>query len=280
MKILTIFFNIDGLIADSFAFGSVIGIIIKLSSDKPIEASVLKLIVFDMHGKTAEITLEKDSFVGDARNKIAEAFKIQPASRILIETGKGGFIEDLQRPLSLALEAAGSDVHTDFFGKRTFVCYVQIKEEDSDTDNVDTDKPLVSHHTNITPRNLMSMLNSKAEVKYGVDYILLANHPTSAHAHANVKPFYPQMIDKFLAATVSQQSNTPLRIEKWTNYSEVSEQASEAGSVSMTSKDLVKTSIPASSTTRAFSSILKLTTRDDSDPVHDGDLVVFETQGK
>ena len=281
MKLSTIFFNIDGLLADSFAFGSVIGIIIKLSSDKPIEASTAKLVVFDMHGKTAEITLDIDALVGDARNKIAEAFKVQPASRILIETGKGGFIEDLQRPVALALEAANSDVHTDFFGKRTFVCYVQIKDEDYDADNFDADKLPVAHG-NITSRNLMSMLNSKAEVKYGADYILLANHNQPASAHtANVKPFYPQMVDKFLAATVSQQSNTPLRIEKWTNYSDASEQASEAGSVSKTPS--VKTSpTPGRILNKLdkFSSMLKLTARDDSDPIHDGDLVVFETQGK
>jgi hypothetical protein len=126
------------------------------------------------------------------------------------------------------------------------------------------------------------MLNSKAEVKYGSDYILLANHPNSAHT-ANVKPFYPQMVDKFLAATVSQQSNTPLRIEKWTHYSESNEQASEVGSVANGTPS-VKTS-PATTTPTGrrldtFSSMLKLKARDDSDSIHDGDLVVFETQGK
>lgn len=282
MKLSTVYFHIDGLLSDSFAFGSVIGIIIKLSSDKPIEASVMTLIVYDVHGKHTEITLDVDALVGDARNKIAEAFKVQPASRVLIETGKGGFIEDLQKPVALSLEAASSDTHTDFFGKRTFVCYVQINDEENDKLlSSDADKSPVQH-SNLTSRNIMSMLNSKAEVKYGADYILLANHPASGHT-TSVKPFYPQLVDKFLAATVSQQSNTPLRIEKWTNYSESSELASEAGSVSMTPS--MNSIAPSSKTSLrpaldTFSSILKLTARDNSDPIHDGDLVVFETQGK
>lgn len=277
MKLSTIYLNIDGLLADSFAFGSVIGIVIKLSSDKPIEASVAKLIVYDMHGKTVEITLEIDALVGDARNKIAEAFKIQPASRVLLETGKGGFIEDLKGPLIPALETTNADVHMDFFGKRTFVCYVQIKDETPETDNFDADKQPVMQ-SNITSRNLMSMLNSKAEVKYGADYILLANHPASA-VTANVKPFYPQLVDKFLAATVSQQSNTPLRIEKWTNYSDSSDLASEVGSANLT-PSIKSNSASRRPVVETFTSILKLKPRDDSESIHDGDLVVFETQGK
>ena len=228
------YFNYDVEIADSFAIGIITGIVIKLSSDKPIGPVSSKLIAYDTNGKHVEIILDSlDILVGEARNQIADAFRVQPASRVLIETGKGGFIQDLNKPLLPRVDDANNNsttITSDFFGSKSIVCYVKINDEDEDANGGTDRNGLQRSGGKIKARNIMAMLNPRIEAKYGEDYLLNAKYPSS---RGEVKAFHTALVDKFLAATLNvhaTSSSSIIHVAKWQNLASLSRRDSETQS--------------------------------------------------
>ena len=89
-----------------------------------------------------------DILVGEARNKIAEALEIIPASRLLIESGKGRYIEDLSKKLF----NSNDNSSIDFFGFITCTCFISIGNTNTNT-NTNTTIITNTNAVNFTDTN-------------------------------------------------------------------------------------------------------------------------------
>lgn len=276
------FHSCDGVVADSFAFGVVAGIIIKLSLNKKPTNNSIRLIVFSSNGKQVEVMIDSpNELVGDVRNKIADAFRIHPSNRVLIETGKGGFVQDLSSPLLYSINSNLSLNSVDFFGLKTIVCYVHIKEEEDEKGPSEKVKSELTRHGSIS-RGVLNLLKSKAVVRCNESYYLTGKIATSNDIG---KSFCVQMVDKFVAATLSNQHGPPIRLQKW-NKSEVAasekngdSNASEPGNGTEDESDH---NIPKLSKLESFTNMLKRSSvgKEEGEPIHNGDFVVLECDGK
>ena len=122
------------ILADSFSFGMVLGILLCLNST-PTGPQTVKLVAhlhsndkcYDVWLNCTEVT------VGEARSKIAEVLNIVPENRVCIESGHGQFIEDIDAQLFPIINTYESATVMDFFGYVTASCYIFVKDEERST---------------------------------------------------------------------------------------------------------------------------------------------------
>jgi hypothetical protein len=287
LRLAAKYLDCDIRVTDSFAFGFAIGIMGKLSAMSFDGSESIKLIVHDDKGKVFEVCLDnKNMLVGDVRNKIAEAGGIAPANRVLIETGKGGFYQDLSTPLVPLLINSNVSYTTDFFGSKIFVCYVKINEEVKvESDSFDENDKNPSTKMNNT-RKLIAMLNSRAEVRLEEEYMLYGRLQSSG---PETKPFHIYMVDKFIAGSLTAPSPVQyIRFESWHHLSEGAYRDSETLSVSdnnfsVESSKKGGTGSPKSESLLQplmLTNILKRPQKELGKPIHNGDLIVLQNDHK
>jgi len=167
----------------------------------PIGNASIKLIAQQMSGKTTDVWIDTlDIAVGEARNKIAEALDILPPSRILIESGRGRYIEDLSQKL---FNHSNDNTSIDFFGFITCTCFISIADvipslkDEKGLDYIEKSEP--TYH-------ISSLLNTKGEARYGELVCLIAKVPK---ATPDAKTLNISPVEKFAAATPAHPMITP-----------------------------------------------------------------------
>jgi hypothetical protein len=240
--------------------------------------------------------------VGDARNKIAEVFRIIPASRVAIESGRGSFLDDHSAPLFSLIDS--SAISVDFFGHTTAYCYIFIKEEEEKPLSLaEGDRPHLQ--TSSTFRSLLG--NIKGEVKYGDIYCFNCKAPS---ADVDAAAFFIAPMDKFASAAPAhiQAAGTGLvKILEWKNTdngnsragTEIGDGVSDAGggfgAEPVSPRSLASSSNKATSAATAagdaFRSVAKAALEKagsihqsmagvQAPPIRDGDMIVLECDGK
>ncbi len=270
----------DRIIADSFSFGLLLGIIGKLQA-KSLESDNVKLIAHLPNGRSIDVWLDSSHvLVGEARNKIAEELKIVPASRICIETGKGCLIEDLSSKLFPIINADGTNAVADFFGFVTTSCYIFIREEEKTVSfqlPADTeDKASKSQYS------FISMLHSRGgETKYGDLFSL------TAKSSASDTLFYVQEVDKFVGATPTVNLSSLIKFVSWDASNaamNAAENVSEAGDMLSTRSDAGAAAAAGvtASATAGNNAKAKTPSRQpgDGETVKNGDVVLLDCNGK
>ena len=308
LRIFTSYTYYDMTILDSIIFGLVCGVIKKLSETLPNKynkSHKMRVIAIDNYGKTVEIIIDNNltnpPLVGDIRNKIAEAYKITQSNRILIETGKGKVLKEMTKPFNEIIELEGpslldnSSYNNNKYGMKTVVCYIHINAEDLQTDRNTPSTPDNSEKA-VPKFSLMSYLNtSKVEIRYGEDHYLTGKYPSSSLKVGEAKAFAIQSVDKFMVGTLTSGSTgSVVRIEKWdpqlytdTNRSDrMSETTSEAQSAPTPLNSRHRSESHRSEPTKArnnygsLKQMLNRNPRKAGSPIHNGDLIILECEGK
>jgi hypothetical protein len=259
----------DRVVADSSAFGIVLGTLAKLKT-VPTGNSTIKLIVQQFNGKRVDVWLDReDILVGEARHKISETLGIVP-SRVLIESGKGKFIEDMSG--ILFKEVSNASRTTDFFGFITATCFISIKdlkeEKKSELDLNKNDKLPSSY--------FKSLLKSQA--KYGDSFVLSAKINLTL---SEKKAFHVKLNDKFVTASIANAILAPplVRIVNWNTAENCnSETFSEIGdNISVTTPSIAS---PPSKKPYQKDAASEYVDALAGTPIKNGDTVVIETEGK
>lgn len=277
----------DKMILDSTAFGILIGILINLSLPPKGQKSI-QLVVYQLDGNKHTIWLDSsDILVGDARNTIAQALHIVPASKLSIESGKGTFLNDLSVKLFPSLN--GSFVTKDLFGFTSAFCYIHIKEDDEIIPLAVEEEKSPRDRAN-TFRSLLG--NIKGVVKYGQHFTLTAKVSSAEGAGLFVAP-----VNSFAAAAPIHQLAVPsilssamyVRIISWNAVSDSAGQSvagSEFGDHKSDSGRSDFTSYPHSVSPSqrimqtVTSKLYKNSLEFPAEPIRNGDIVVIECDGK
>jgi hypothetical protein len=312
LVILTFFHCINRTIADAIAFGIVFGILLQLSL-KPKGPGSIKLIAKQVDGKHVDVWLDSvDIPVAEVRSKIAEALAVVPVTRVSIESGKGNFIEDMSQPLFNNIDDTLKQ--TDFFGYLTVNCYIHVREEDKVTRRgsvAAVDTPTGEGGETKEKKSLLGSILHKPEVKYGEFLLCSAKIASNPDAKMN---FQVSCIDKFVAgAPVAnvQLSNTTIRLHPWSSKTIQNGISGENGgegkegdgggahpttvghhrSISNETDENDSNSIASASVAggraklQKRSSIFFRNNKNDAleyigKPIHHGDIIVLETNGK
>eukprot|EP00596_Hydrurales_sp_CCMP1899_P005329 CAMPEP_0119044460 /NCGR_PEP_ID=MMETSP1177-20130426/31605_1 /TAXON_ID=2985 /ORGANISM="Ochromonas sp, Strain CCMP1899" /LENGTH=428 /DNA_ID=CAMNT_0007014583 /DNA_START=166 /DNA_END=1452 /DNA_ORIENTATION=+ len=278
----------DRVIADGFSFGVVMGILSNLSL-KPTGKATVQLVAHQIAGKKQAVWLDSiDILVGDARNAIAEALQIIPASRVSIESGKGSLLDDLNVKLFPFL--SGSSIDVNLFGFTTVSCYINVKEEE-ESRGLQPDETVPRDRSSTHFRALIG--NIKGEARYGHHLTLTAKVAT---ATAGVRGLFVSPIEKFAAAAPIHQLAVPsilssamyVRMLSWNAVNAAAAPSvggSELGDTSTAQSELGDTSTtPAQSRSRGLissaSRLYKSAFEPSEESIKNGDLVVIECDGK
>jgi hypothetical protein len=276
----------DRVIADGFSFGVVMGILSNLSL-KPTGKATVQLIAHQITGKKQTVWLDSiDILVGDARNAIAEALQIIPASRVSIESGKGSLLDDLNAKLFPFL--SGSSIDVNLFGFTTVSCYINVKEEE-ESKSLQLDETVPRDRSSTHFRALIG--NIKGEARYGHHLTLTAK----ATASTGVKGLFVSPIEKFAAAAPIHQLAVPsilssamyVRMLSWNAVNAAAAPSvggSEFGDTSTVHSSDFSPSTPAQSRSRGLissaSRLYKSAFEPSEESIKNGDLVVIECDGK
>jgi hypothetical protein len=274
----------DRLVADIVSFGGVAGMLMKLVT-KPYGDKIVKLIVQQVNGDKQDVWLRSATLtVMDVRNVIADALSITPVTRVLIESGKGKPIEDLNQPFFDNIDDAHKS--TDFFGFITASCYITIAEPvHEEVAPADIEWKEKDRNKTFNPFKLL--LDSRA--KYGDPFMIIGRSATSDDA----KKFHISAVDRFAGAA---PGNAPLfvqlKILAWNALSEDGPGAGGDESKNGNPQDWENSSEMASSVhttnsrkSRGIVDVLFRRKRVDEGqmrgkPIHHGDSVVIESDGK
>lgn len=269
------------IIADSLSFGFLSGILVTLSTS-PSGKYVMKLIVRRLPTKGEvsqqnDVWLESESIkVGELRSMIATAMGITPPERVLIESGKGRILDDINVDFFKIMRDS-MFMMTDFFGYRTCSCYVTVISKDELPED-GTSTALVDGVPIHKKKSgtFLSMLNTKGEAKFGVELILYAK---VAAAAANVIPFYVQPSETFASAATTNPKHT-MRLIKWTGAAS-GDNLETNGSVNLISPSANGNAIVRPGTdTDTTGDGVNINLKASGKPIHNGDVVVIECEGK
>jgi hypothetical protein len=259
----------DRVVGNSFSFGTVVGILLKLSA-KPSGSRVIRLIVKQVAAKPRDIWLDSlDLTVAEVQSAIADAFAVKPVKRVLLQSGKGSVLEDLKLPFFKQID--DSQQTTDFFGYFTCSCYVKILEQVEEENSASTGLKFgVSKEESTIFNPFKSLLDSRA--KYGDAYTIIARSAASDEA----TKFHICDVEKFAGAA---PGNAPLfvqlKILAWNASDNINDETkSEDASV-------------ATSRTKTSSSMMSLLWHKKPKDIHmkgkpimHGDYIVIESDGK
>ena len=276
----------DRVLADAFSFGIVIGIIMKMRTN-PIGNASIKLIAQQITGKTTDVWIDTlDIAVGEARNKIAEALNILPPSRILIESGRGRYIEDLSQKL---FNHSNDNTSIDFFGFITCTCFISIADvipslkDEKGFDYIEKSEP--TYH-------ISSLLNTKGEARYGELVCLIAKVPK---ATPDAKTLNISPVEKFAAATPAHPMITPTATIKLLPWNATNAAFSSDGFSDTSLPDSVVSSNNNYQQSKGFFIFNKKVNNNDSNtksnyikpdipeqgkPIRNGDIVIVECDSK
>lgn len=215
LNVFVVFLGLDRTFADSISFGIVTGIIVKLST-KPTGEGSIKLVAQQTNdGKHVDVWLDSlEVTVGEVRNKIAEALGVSPANRIAIESGKGAYMEDYNKPFFPLIDESSKT--TDFFGFVTMLCYINVKEEEKKRVTIaDGDNEDEHNKTGDKRSNPFRAILKKPEIRFGDSLSFLAKIAAASDPKAS---FNISCIDKFAAAApLSMQilNTSSVRLISW-----------------------------------------------------------------
>jgi hypothetical protein len=277
----------DRVIADGFSFGVVMGILSNLSLP-PTGKATVQLIAHQITGKKQAVWLDSvEILVGDARNKVAEALQITPASRVSFESGKGSLLDDLNAKLFPLL--SGSSIDVNLFGFTTVTCYINVKEEEEES-KILPDETSPRDRSSTHFRALIG--NIKGEARYGHHLTLTAKVAT---ATTGTKGLFVSPVEKFAAAAPIHQLAVPsilssamyVRMLSWNAVNTAaapSVSGSEFGDTSTAGDGDFSPSTPAQSRSRGLissaSRLYKSAFEPSEESIKNGDLVVIECDGK
>lgn len=262
----------DRVVGNSFSFGTVVGILLKLSA-KPSGSKVIRLIVKQVAAKPRDIWLDSlDLTVAEVQNAISDAFAVKPAKRVQLQSGKGSVLEDLKLPFFKQID--DSQQTTDFFGYFTCSCYVKLLDQLEEENNASTGLKFgVSKEESTIFNPFKSLLDSRA--KYGDAYTIIARSAASDEATT----FHICDVEKFAGAA---PGNAPLfvqlKISAWNASDNINDEAkSEDASVATT----IRTK--SSSSSSMMSLLWHKKPKDihmKGKPIMHGDSIVIESDGK
>jgi hypothetical protein len=277
LNVLVVFADLDRTFADSISFGIVTGIIVKLSTKPSGEGSIKLVAQQTNEGKHTDVWLDSlEVTVGEVRNRIAEALSVVPANRIAIESGKGSYMEDFNKPFFPLID--DSSKTTDFFGFVTMLCYINVKEEEKKRVTILDDNGDDDHKDKRS--NPFRAILKKPEIKFGEANSFLAKIAAAADPKAS---FNISCVEKFAAAApMSMQilNTSSVRMISWEAL------VNEAGGVDAVSDAGDGLSVSSAGTkqgkTPKFSFRQKKVdqTSKHGKPVCNGDTVVLESGGK
>ena len=273
----------DRVLADAFSFGIVIGIISKMRTN-PEGKSSIKLIAQEISGKTTDVWIDSlDIVVGEARNRIAEALHISPPSRILIESGKGRYIEDLSQKLF----NSNDNTSVDFFGFITCTCFISVVDaaivpkDDKVVDQIEKSEP--TYH-------ISSLLNTKGEARYGELVCLIAKVPK---ATPDAKTLNISPVERFAAATPAHPMILPTASIKFIPWDAANAVFSADGFSDTSLPDSVVSSngnyqkkgffnFPKKAKTNSIDNFIgaKVDLPEQGKPIRNGDIVIIECDSK
>jgi len=260
----------DRVVGNSFSFGTVVGILLKLSA-KPSGSRIVRLIVKQVAAKPRDIWLDSlDLTVAEVQSAIADAFAVKPAKRVQLQSGKGSVLEDVKLPFFQQID--DSQQATDFFGYFTCLCYVKILEQVEEEHNASTGLKFgVSREESTTFNPFKSLLDSRA--KYGDAYTIMARSAASDEA----TKFHICDVEKFAGAAPGHAPLfVQLKLLAWNASDNINDEAkSEDVSVSTSSKTVSNTSM--------MSLLWHKKPKDihmKGKPIMHGDSIVIESDGK
>jgi len=171
----------DKLVSDSFSFGILTGICLKLLV-QPSGAHTFRVMVRTSKQDKPPCVVwlaSPDTSVSDAIAAIGERLNIVPSSRISVETGRGAFVTEVEKPLLQQLSAAShpsrnsnNAANKDFFGFTTAVCNVLVRDEEVVEEDSEEEEEMV---VGKRPANLTNLINSRGPVRWKDDLLLSAN---------------------------------------------------------------------------------------------------------
>lgn len=228
LNILLAFGLAERMLCDALSFCLAMGILLRLTN-KPTGPNSVKIVAQEgSKGRSVDVWFDnKDMLVGDVRSKIAEALLVSPANRVSIESGKGSFIEDLNKPFLGTVDEGL--ITTDFFGFMTMPCFIVVKEDDRKRLGVDDNG---SERINLDRRNssvggqLFALLQ-KTEVRYNEPYTLTARLTCSSESKTT---FLIAAVDRFASAAPSSHLHLnahSVRFHVWKGETEPVGQASD-----------------------------------------------------
>jgi hypothetical protein len=277
MNLIVFLGGLNRNIADSISFGFVAGVIAKLSK-KPEGQGNVRLIAQNVDGASVDVWLDSlEVSIGDARNLIAAALNIHPASRVAIESGKGSFVTDITKPLALMVDE--SFKRTDFFGFVTMLCFFIVREEEKRKvtiadDNVDGE---------LRGKRGMSFLGilHRPAIRYGDALTFIAK---IAHAVDNRSNFNVTSVDKFAAAAPMTMHHLYSSVVRLVSWDVLVEDANMAEGASDTGESLSVASGSQSKGNRRSGTFFRKRKREESSKhgksVCNGDTVLLECNGK
>lgn len=176
---------IDKFSADAVSIGIMLGIVSKLMQ-KPSCTHTLRILVRSNKWDIAPRILwlpSPETTAQDAIKVIGNAIHIVPHSRISIETGKGSFITDVDKPLLRQIANGAHPGQTnlarrhtgkDFFGFTTGVCNIVIRDEEV-LDEAGSDDEVESPVVGQRPTNLTTLIAARGSVRWKDNLLLKAN---------------------------------------------------------------------------------------------------------
>jgi len=190
----------EKLVSDSFSFGILTGICLKLLVQPSGEHTFRVMVRTNKVNQPPCVVWlpGPETSVSAAIAAIGEKLNIVPSSRISVETGRGAFVTEVDKPLLQQLSAAGhpanysfNAANKDFFGFTTTVCNVLVRDEEVlEEDSEDEEEVVVGKR----PANLTNLINSRGPVRWKDDLLLSANV-----GGADI-PFSVGSIDNYAAA--------------------------------------------------------------------------------
>lgn len=174
------------MIADCFTFGLLLGMTRKLMQ-KPSCAKTLRILVRSNKWDSTPRLLwlhSPDATAKEAIAAIGDDLGIMPHSRISIETGRGSFVTEVDKPLLQQISydppsgffnagAQKRSINKDFFGFTTAVCNIVIRDEEvlDDSDDELEEVPTVGQR----PTNLTTLIAARGSVRWKDNLLLKAN---------------------------------------------------------------------------------------------------------
>ena len=198
------------LTADALVLGVLYGVISGLSI-KANFSFPIKLLIRQVGGEMMEMWFDNDIAVIEVRKKIARKLAISPSNRILIESGKGKYLDDSSKSLLRSL--IDSCITSNLLNVKICTCDIFVKPFEPDPEPEPEPGPDQVGRPFTLGKSALSILMqvNRTEVKFGVEVVLTAKIPNAAN---DALSFYISPVDLYAAAAPSQQQKL-IRFVKW-----------------------------------------------------------------